>query len=284
MNGPSLVPRQAALAPLWHDPPSGRWSWARRRGRHAAAGYLASVAAGPAATLEALASASLLAADELTAQAMRDPDPVMALWSARSLASPSGELPTVPRQRKLLRSSPGGGPAEARRNGDLGPVYRAALGGAGRPRQIAAALHGLGDDHDDSLPATAVPFLTIRARLSAGQQRKRSVAAQMLATSCAAWSRCCWTAPPGSRQLPCAASRSPASWRSMPRGARRDAGVQERGQRKPAPASAGGTGMPVPTAGAGPGCTLAGPSAGISQRCANQRDRRDRPVCPVTRW
>ena len=78
---------------------------ARRRGRHTAAGYLASVAAGPAATLEALASRSLLAADALTARAMRDPDPVIALWCARSLASPSGELPPAPGQR-LLRSAP----------------------------------------------------------------------------------------------------------------------------------------------------------------------------------
>jgi hypothetical protein len=36
---------------------------------------------------------------------------------------------------------------------------RAALGGAAQPRQIAAALHGLDDGHDNSLPAAAVRFL-----------------------------------------------------------------------------------------------------------------------------
>ena len=81
----------------------------RQRGRQAVAGYLAGVAAGPVATLQALAapgdrsrrlwalqalaSRSLLAADELTARAMRDPDLVVALWCARSLASPDGDLP-----------------------------------------------------------------------------------------------------------------------------------------------------------------------------------------------
>ena len=48
-----------------------------------------------------------------------------------------------------------------RQYGDPGPVYRAALGGAAaRPRQIAAALQGLDDDHDDSLPAATVRFLS----------------------------------------------------------------------------------------------------------------------------
>jgi len=78
------------------------------RGREAAASYLAKVAGGPAVTMQALAAAgdracelwaldalkqrSLLTADVLVDRAMHDPDPVVALWCARSLADPSGEL------------------------------------------------------------------------------------------------------------------------------------------------------------------------------------------------
>jgi hypothetical protein len=181
----------------------------RQRGRQAAAGYLASVAAGPAATLEvlsapgdrarrlwaleALATRGLLAVGVLTARAMRDPDPVVALWCARCLARPYGELPPATGPR-LLGSARAGVRAFAagylgddqlttealrgllldrsgavrsvarwrwrRQCGDPGPVYRAALDGASRHRQIAAALQGLDDDHDDALPAAAVPFLT----------------------------------------------------------------------------------------------------------------------------
>lgn len=46
----------------------------------------------------------------------------------------------------------------SRQYGDYGPVYRAAP--AARPRQIAAALQGLDDDHDDSQHAAAVRFLS----------------------------------------------------------------------------------------------------------------------------
>ena len=35
----------------------------------------------------------------------------------------------------------------------------AALEAATRPRQVAAALQGLDEDHDDALPVAAVPFL-----------------------------------------------------------------------------------------------------------------------------
>jgi hypothetical protein len=181
----------------------------RRRGRQAAAGYLATVAAGPAVMLEALAapgdrarrvwalevmaSRGLLSTDVLAARAMRDPDPVVALWCARCLASADGGLPPEI-GRKLLGSARAGVRAFAvghldddqftiqalrgllldrsgavrsvarwrwrRQYGDPGLVYRATLSGATRPRQIAAALQGLDDDHDNSLPAAAVPFLS----------------------------------------------------------------------------------------------------------------------------
>ncbi|HJY56536.1 MAG TPA: hypothetical protein VJ418_09150, partial [Streptosporangiaceae bacterium] len=181
----------------------------RQRGRRAVAGYLAGVAAGPVATLQALAasgdrsrrlrawqvlaSRSLLAADELTARAVRDPDLVVALWCARSLASPGGDLPpgigprlpgsaragvrafaaghvsddqlTTQALRGLLLDRCGAVRSVARwrwrqQYADPGPVYHAVLGAASQPRQIAAALQGLDEDRDDSLPATAVPFLT----------------------------------------------------------------------------------------------------------------------------
>jgi hypothetical protein len=180
----------------------------RRRGRQTAAGYLADIAAGPAVMLEALAapgdrarrlwalevlaSRSLLATDVLAARAMRDPDPVTALFCARCLASADGGLPpeigkqllgsaragvrafaaghlgddqlTVQALRGLLLDRSGAVRSVARwrwrrQFGDPGPVYRAVLRGPARPRQIAAALQGLDDDRDNSLPAAAVPFL-----------------------------------------------------------------------------------------------------------------------------
>src|SRR5262245_21336507 len=95
----------------------------RIRGRQAADGYLADLADAPPATLQALAAADdracrlwalatiqargLMTADVLAAQAMRDPDPVVALWCARALAGPSGELP-APAKRLLLKSARAG--------------------------------------------------------------------------------------------------------------------------------------------------------------------------------
>ncbi len=143
--------------------------------------------------LEVLASRSLLATDVLAARAMRDPDPVVALSCARRLASSDGGLPpetgrqllgsaragvrafaaghlgddqlTIQALRGLLLDRSGAVRSVARwrwrrQYGDPGPVYRATLGGTARPRQIAAALRGLDDDHDNSLPAVAVPFLS----------------------------------------------------------------------------------------------------------------------------
>jgi AAA domain, putative AbiEii toxin, Type IV TA system len=143
--------------------------------------------------LEVLASRSLLATDVLAAWATRDPDPVVALWCAGCLASAGGRLPpetgrqllgsaragvrafaaghlgddqlTIQALRGLLLDRSGAVRSVARwrwrrQYGDPGPVYRAALSGATRPRQISAALQGLDDDHDNSLPAAAVPFLT----------------------------------------------------------------------------------------------------------------------------
>lgn len=184
----------------------------RRRGSQAAAGYLASITAGPVATLhaltapgdrerrlwalEALASRSLLSADALTVRALRDPDPVVALWCAQSLATPNGDLPSAAGLR-LLGSARAGVRAFAaghvsddqlsidalrallldrsgavrsvarwrwrRQCGDPAPVYRAALDAASQAGQIAAALQGLDEDRDASLPAAAVPFLAHRS-------------------------------------------------------------------------------------------------------------------------
>jgi hypothetical protein len=196
----------------------------RLRGRQAAARYLADLAGGPVGTLEALAVADdracrlwalealaargVLTADVLVARAVRDPDPVVALWCARALAGPSGEL-HAPAGLLLLGSARAGVrafatghlgagqlPAQALRDllldrsaavrsvarwrwrqqhGDPGPVYRAALAGPGLARHVAAALAGLDEDHDASLPDAAVPFLAHPS------PRVRRAAAQALA-------------------------------------------------------------------------------------------------------
>jgi hypothetical protein len=177
----------------------------RQRGREAADGYLAGVAAGPAAALAALAAAGergsrlwalgalgergLLAAEDLTARAMRDHDPVVALWCARRLAPaggrPSGAVPGLLASARaavrafaavrldddqlsretlrgllLDRSAAVRSSARWRWGQRLGPVYLEALAVKGPPRLIAAALDGLDKGSDGSLPAAAVPFLT----------------------------------------------------------------------------------------------------------------------------
>ena len=179
----------------------------RRRGRQAADRYLAGLAEGPARTLAALGRAGersgqlwaldvlagrgLLTVGELEARAMRDRDPVVALWCARQLAAPSGRLPAgagprllgsartavrafaaghladdlLPREvlRALLADRSGAVRSVARwrwtrRGEDLGSVYRELLT-APLARQVAAALEGLDDSGDSCLPAAAVPFL-----------------------------------------------------------------------------------------------------------------------------
>jgi hypothetical protein len=82
-------------------------------------------------------AAGHLGDDQLTVQALR-----------RLLLDPSGAVRSVARWRWR------------RQHGDPGPIYRAALGRAASPREIAAALQGLDDGHDTSLPAAALPFLT----------------------------------------------------------------------------------------------------------------------------
>jgi hypothetical protein len=193
----------------------------RLRGRQAAARYLEGIAEGPAATLEGLAAAEdracrlwalqaqadrgLLTAEVLAAWAMRDRDPVVALWCARSLAGPAGELPALAglqllgsaragvraftaghlrddqltRQalQELLLDRSGAVRSMARWRwrrhwGDPSPVYRSVLAGPGLARQVAAALQGLDEDHADCLPGTAVPFLahhSPRVRRAAAQ-------------------------------------------------------------------------------------------------------------------
>ncbi|HEY7265206.1 MAG TPA: hypothetical protein VH589_27455 [Trebonia sp.] len=193
----------------------------RIRGRQPAARYLADVAGGPVGTLQALAVAGdracrlwalgklkargLMPADVLAARAMRDADPAVALWCARALADPSGELPAqegqpllgsaragvrafaaghlrsgelpVPALRDLLLDRSAAVRSVARwrwrrQHGDPGAVYRAALAGPGPGRHVAAALAGLDEDHDACLPGAAVPFLghpSPRVRWAAAQ-------------------------------------------------------------------------------------------------------------------
>jgi hypothetical protein len=179
----------------------------RRRGRQAADRYLARLAEGLTGTLAALgragersarlwaldmlAARGLLAAGELEARAMGDRDPVVALWCARQLAAPSGQLPAGAGPRLLgsarvaVRAFAAGHLADdllsrevlrtlltdrsgavrsvarwrwTRRGEDPGPVYRELLT-APLPRQVAAALEGLDDVGDSCLPTAAVPFL-----------------------------------------------------------------------------------------------------------------------------
>ncbi len=192
----AVVPVMLALRERW-------------RGRQAADRYLAHVAEGPAATLAALAGAGerscrlwalgaltergLHTADALAARAMRDRDPVIALWCARHLAAPSGDLPggVGPRLLTSARAAVRAFAAEhvaddqltrealrgllldrsgavrsmarwrwARRWEGPSPVYLEVLAAGGPPHQIAAALQGLDEGSDGSLPAAAVPFLT----------------------------------------------------------------------------------------------------------------------------
>jgi hypothetical protein len=143
--------------------------------------------------LEMLAARDLLTADVLTIRAMRDHDPVTALWCGRRLAGPSGDLPAgaSPRlltsARAVVRAFAAGHVADeqltrhvlrpllldrsgvvrstarwrwTRRWESPGRVYLEALASGGPPRQVAAALQGLDEVSDGSLPAAATAFLT----------------------------------------------------------------------------------------------------------------------------
>ena len=148
----------------------------RLRGRLAAKAILAGLAAGAAGTLAGLSAAGergsrlwalsaragrdLLTAGELEARAMGDRDPVVAAWCVTHL-----DDDLLPREvlRGMLADRSGMVRAVARwrwaRAGqDPGPVYRELLT-APRPRPVAAALDGLDDLGDDSLPEAAWPFL-----------------------------------------------------------------------------------------------------------------------------
>lgn len=122
---------------------------------------------------------------------MRDRDPVIALWCAGQLAAPSGRLPAGTGRRLLgsaqapvrafaaERLADDQFPGEvlrrmladrsgmvrsvarwrwARAGEDPGQVYRELLASP-LPRQVAAALEGLDDLGDGTLPEVAVPFL-----------------------------------------------------------------------------------------------------------------------------
>jgi HEAT repeat protein len=192
----------------------------RARGRQEAASYLGSLTAGPPDTLAVLATApsracrlwalqaqaerGLLPAEVLADRAMRDPDPVVALWCAHALAGPAQVLPAtglrllesaragvrafatghlsdeqLPRTavRELLLDRSGAVRSMARwrweeRWGTPAPVYLSVLANTAPARHIEAALHGLDEDHDQSLPEIAVPFLahtSPRVRRAAAQ-------------------------------------------------------------------------------------------------------------------
>lgn len=184
----------------------------RHRGRPPADEYLARLAREPITTIQALASAGQragrtwalrvladrgqLTSDLLTKMAMRDPDPVIALWCARAMSgaqrAPASacrqflssaragvrafavghladeQLPE-PELRPLLLDRSGAVRSAARwrwkkRFGETAAVYRAVLVDAQdqsmHNRQLAAALQGLADDNVDDLIVLAVPFLT----------------------------------------------------------------------------------------------------------------------------
>jgi hypothetical protein len=180
----------------------------RYRGRRPAEGFLASTATGSAETLTALAAGgqrasrlwalealtqrSLITADYLASLAVRDHDPVVALWCARKLVTAAGALPAETglrmlasaragvrafavqhvgeeqlsqgHLRRLLVDRSGAVRSIARwrwtqRWGSPAPVYLAALTAEGRPSILAAGLQGLDEVRDGSLPQAAVPFL-----------------------------------------------------------------------------------------------------------------------------
>ncbi len=134
-----------------------------------------------------MAERGLLTADGLTGRAMRDRDPVVALWCAAQLWASGGDVARLlgsararvrafavdqaaddqlgrDTLRGLLADRSGAVRAAARwrwtrRWDDLGQVYRDMLAAGGPPRQVAAALYGLGEDGDGALPAVAVLFL-----------------------------------------------------------------------------------------------------------------------------
>ena len=139
-----------------------------------------------------LGDRSLLPAGSLLSRALGDRDPVIAVWCARRLTDRPGAVPpeawerllscaragvravaldSVPeeqlaagRLREMLLDGSGAVRALARwrckrRGDDPVPVYQEALQRALLPRKVAAALDGLAEDHDCSLPEVAGPFL-----------------------------------------------------------------------------------------------------------------------------
>lgn len=183
----------------------------RHRGRPPADEYLTRLSREPIPTVDALAAAGNragrrwalrvladrghLTVDRLARMAMHDPDPVIALWSARTVADEPGALSAVggrflsslrpgvrafaierladdqlpePELRRLLLDRSGAVRSAARwrwkqRFGDTAPVYREVLAASRDPsvrsRHISAALRGLSDDNADDLTALAVPYL-----------------------------------------------------------------------------------------------------------------------------
>jgi hypothetical protein len=146
--------------------------------------------------LGVLADRGLLAVGPLLDRALGDRDLVVAVWCARRLAGQPGSVPPeaweqllscaragvravalecVPeeqlsreRLRGLLLDGSGAVRAVARwkwkrRGDDPAPVYREALQHDLMPRQVTAALDGLAEDHDSSLPEVAGLFLTHRS-------------------------------------------------------------------------------------------------------------------------
>jgi hypothetical protein len=142
--------------------------------------------------LGVLGDRGLLSAGPLLSRALGDRDPVVAEWCARRLADEPGSVPpeawegllscawagvravslkSVPEEQldrdrlhEMLLDGSGAVRAVARwkckrRGDDPAPVYREALQRDPVPRKVAAALDGLAEDHDCSLPGVAGPFL-----------------------------------------------------------------------------------------------------------------------------
>jgi hypothetical protein len=141
-----------------------------------------------------LAERGLLGAGDLIEIASRDRDPLVAMCCARLLTPLAGGGPAdawprvlrsarcasvrayalgsitdgqLPREelRRLVLDKSGAVRSKARwrwarRWGSLAPVWQEALGATRTATEIAAALEGMDEGHDGSLPGAAIPFLT----------------------------------------------------------------------------------------------------------------------------
>jgi hypothetical protein len=115
--------------------------------------------------LEALAGRGLLPADALAARAMRDRDPVVALWCAQQLVAPSGELPAATGLRLLRSARTGVRAFAAGQDPDLAVAARSDL--LAWLRRDAATTYG----KPDADQAAQIAEL-LRTTTLTGQQRR----------------------------------------------------------------------------------------------------------------